>query len=95
MKKVFGVLAAVLILCVLALQFCDLHRFLPMEEVVEEDRRGNMLEALGEAFRNRGVDVDFNSETGEMNLNAAVLFGGDSAELSDAQIEKLYKAHQK
>lgn len=83
MKKFAGVVAALFFLCLFAFHFCDLKSMIPLPEIQEEDLRGSMIEALGQAFRDRGVDVDFNSETGEMNLNAAVLFGGDSAALTD------------
>ena len=82
MKKFAGVVAALFFVCLFLFHFCDLKDKIPFPKE-EEDRRGSMVDALGQTFRERGIDVNFDGQTGEINLNAAVLFGGDSAALSE------------
>ena len=44
---------------------------------------------LEAAFKEKGITVQINKETGEIAIDSSVIFGGDSAELSDAGKEML------
>lgn len=52
-----------------------------IKEIAEKTE--DLTSELAAAFTDAGIDVTTNSETGEMAIDSSVLFGGDSAELSD------------
>lgn len=53
------------------------------EQLAEiEQKQADLLTDLGAAFREAGLDVNLNPETGEIVMVSNVLFGGDSAELT-------------
>lgn len=57
-----------------------------MEETALEQIYQKTEDLTGElenAFKNAGISVTVNRDTGEMAMDASVLFGGDSAELTD------------
>ena len=56
-----------------------------------ETTKKDLLNKLTVAFSNAGINVDINETSGEISLDSSVLFGGDSAELSDAGKEFLNK----
>lgn len=45
-------------------------------------KKENMMNALLAAFKNAGIKVTMDKVSGELTLDSAILFGGDSAELS-------------
>ncbi|MBQ6823664.1 MAG: OmpA family protein [Clostridia bacterium] len=47
-----------------------------------EQKKSRLLGELTAAFKNAGITVAINEETGEMSMDSSVLFGGDSAVLS-------------
>ena len=51
----------------------------------------NLLQNLENAFNQAGLTVKIDEQSGEISLDASVLFGGDSAELTDAGKEFLKK----
>jgi len=53
--------------------------------------KAELLEKLTIAFKNAGINVDINETSGEVSLDSSVLFGGDSAVLSDAGKDFLKK----
>lgn len=53
-----------------------------MEEIL--NTKTDLLKDLEQAFKDEGIDVTVNADTGEMTMDASVLFGGDSAVLTDA-----------
>ena len=64
----------------------ELIEFENMSEDQQKDvvqRKANLLQDLSDAFGKAGLDVQINSATGEIALNAGVLFGYDQADLSD------------
>ncbi len=60
-----------------------------LEDIVE--KKDNLMEDLTVAFANAGIAVTVNAATGELALDASILFGGDSSELTDAGKEFLDK----
>lgn len=60
-----------------------------LEQIVET--KNNLLEDLTKAFADAGISVNVNAKTGEMAMDASVLFGGDSAELTAEGKEFLNK----
>lgn len=60
-----------------------------IETIVE--KKENLVEELANAFKQEGISVTFNEQTGEMAMDASVLFGGDSSELTDIGKEILNK----
>lgn len=52
-----------------------------LENLVE--KKEDLLADLIDAFENEGIEVSVNQETGELALDSSVLFGGDSATLTD------------
>lgn len=60
-----------------------------LEEIVET--KNSLLEDLTKAFADAGITVNVNAKTGEMAMDASILFGGDSAELTDEGKEFLNK----
>lgn len=57
---------------------------LSVEEKVEiNNTKASLLEDLIAAFKQAGLNVSINSKSGTVSLDSSVLFGGDSAELSD------------
>ncbi len=60
------------------------------------ETKNDLVADLSTAFLNAGINVDINKETGEMSLDSTVLFGGDSAELTDegkAFLDKFINAY--
>ena len=53
-----------------------------MQEIVEKE--ASLLQKLTAALNGSGLNVKTDTETGEVSLDASVLFGGDSSALSDA-----------
>ncbi len=53
--------------------------------------KDDLVANLTTAFANAGINVDINRETGEMSVDSTVLFGGDSAVLSEEGKEFLNK----
>ena len=51
-----------------------------LEQLVE--KRDDLVEELTEAFEDAGIAVTVNPQTGELAMDASVLFGGDSTELT-------------
>ncbi len=65
-----------------------------MEDIVE--KKDNLVADLVKAFADEGITVTVNNETGELAMDASVLFGGDSAVLLDegkAFLNKFVKAY--
>lgn len=60
-----------------------------LEEIVET--KNSLLEDLTKAFADAGITVNVNAKTGEMAMDASILFGGDSAELTAEGKEFLNK----
>ena len=52
-----------------------------LENIVE--KKENMMNALIKAFKGAGIKVTMDKVSGELTLDSAVLFGGDSAVLSE------------
>lgn len=52
-----------------------------LEDLVE--KKEDLLADLIAAFEEEGISVSVNEETGELSLDSSVLFGGDSAALTD------------
>lgn len=48
------------------------------------EKKSDLFDALYAEFTAQGIDATVNRQNGEINLNAAVLFGGDSAVISDS-----------
>ena len=64
----------------------ELIEFENMSETQQKDvvqRKADLLKDLSEAFAKAGLDVQINTTTGEIALNAGVLFGYDQADLSE------------
>ena len=60
------------------------------------NKKNEIYDALIESFKAEGINATVNKETGEIALDTAVLFGGDSAVLSDsgkAFLNKFIKAY--
>ena len=58
----------------------------------------DLTDDLAKAFEDEGIKVTVNKTTGEMMLDANVIFGGDSSELTDegkATLQKTMKAYTK
>lgn len=53
-----------------------------LKEIAE--KKTDLFSDLANAFNDAGITVQINKETGEIAMDSAVLFGGDSAELTDA-----------
>lgn len=53
-----------------------------LEQIVQT--KAELLADLEKAFKDEGIKVTVNAETGEMTMDASVLFGGDSSVLTDA-----------
>lgn len=53
-----------------------------LEQVVKTKEQ--LLQELEQAFEEEGISVTVNGDTGEMAMDASILFGGDSAVLTDA-----------
>ncbi len=51
-----------------------------LEDIVE--KKENLLEDLVKAFADEGIAVTVNPTTGELAMDASILFGGDSAQLT-------------
>lgn len=51
-----------------------------LEALVE--KKENLMDDLVDAFEDAGISVSVNDKTGELAMDASVLFGGDSAELT-------------
>lgn len=65
-----------------------------LEDVI--NKKNNLFDDLANAFTNEGIEVTVNKETGEIALDSSVLFGGDSAELTNegkAFLNKFIKAY--
>ncbi len=60
-----------------------------LEEIIE--KKDNLVEDLTAAFADAGITVTVNAATGELAMDASILFGGDSSELTDAGKEFLDK----
>ncbi len=59
-------------------------------------KKSDLFDELSLAFKNEGVNVTVNKESGEIALDSSVLFGGDSAELTDdgkAFLNKFIRAY--
>ena len=70
------------------------------KEELEEinTKKSDLMTDLETEFKNEGINVSVNRETGELAMDSTVLFGGDSAELSDegkAFLDKFVKAYTK
>jgi outer membrane protein OmpA-like peptidoglycan-associated protein len=52
-----------------------------LKEIAEKEE--DLFEDLANAFNDAGITVSVNKETGEIAMDSTVLFGGDSAELTD------------
>ncbi len=46
-------------------------------------KKENLLEDLAKAFEDEGINVTVDSKTGELAMDSSILFGGDSAALTD------------
>jgi len=60
------------------------------------DKKADLLDDLSTAFQAEGLTVTVNRQTGEIAMDASVLFGGDSAELTaegKAFLDKFIKAY--
>lgn len=60
------------------------------------DKKEDLYNDLYEEFKNNGIEVKINRATGEIAMDSTVLFGGDSAELTDEGkdfIDKFLKAY--
>ena len=60
------------------------------------ETKANLLEDLKKEFAAQGIDVTVNKVTGELAMDASVLFGGDSAVITDAGktlLNKFLKAY--
>lgn len=65
-----------------------------LENMVEKN--DNLLEDLENAFIQEGLPVTVNEETGEMSMDSSILFGGDSAVLTEegkAFLDKFIKVY--
>lgn len=60
-----------------------------IETIVE--KKESLVQELASAFEQEGISVTVNEESGEMAMDASVLFGGDSSELTDIGKEILNK----
>lgn len=60
-----------------------------LETIIE--KKNNLLEDLTKAFADAGITVNVDAKTGEMAMDASILFGGDSAELTAEGKEFLNK----
>lgn len=60
-----------------------------MKEIAE--KKADLYDDLYNEFKANGISVQINRATGEIAMDATVLFGGDSAELTDAGKEFLNK----
>lgn len=59
-------------------------------------KKASLLEDLVASFQKEGIAVTVNKETGELSMDSSVLFGGDSAELTDEGkvfLDKFVKAY--
>lgn len=63
------------------------------EETIKEiaEKKEDLYDALYNEFKANGITVQINRSTGEIAMDATVLFGGDSAELTDEGKEFLNK----
>ncbi len=61
----------------------DLEKLSESEIKVIAEKQEDLFEDLSEAFNNAGINVNVNRETGEIAMDSTVLFGGDSADLTD------------
>ncbi len=52
-----------------------------LEDVI--NKKNSLFDDLAAAFTDEGINVTVNKETGEISLDSSVLFGGDSAELTN------------
>lgn len=63
-----------------------------------DTKKSDLMTDLETEFKNEGIEVSVNRETGELAMDSTVLFGGDSAELSNegkAFLDKFVKAYTK
>ncbi len=61
----------------------DIYQILSGKQLdTTEQKKTNLLDELIAAFQASGINVTVNQETGEMALEASVLFGGDSSVLT-------------
>lgn len=59
-------------------------------------KKSSLIEDISKAFAEIGINIDVNKTTGEIAMDSAVLFGGDSADVSDegkALLNKLVKVY--
>ena len=61
----------------------DIEALEPAEIEFFIQAKDDLVANLATAFANAGINVDINRETGEMSVDSTVLFGGDSAVLSE------------
>ena len=65
-----------------------------IEAVIERKQR--LIADIAKAFSDVGINVDINASTGELAMDSSVLFGGDSADITDsgkALLNKVVKAY--
>ena len=54
------------------------------EEIKEiAEKKSDLFDDLNKEFQSKGIDVTINRATGEIAMDASVLFGGDSAEITE------------
>lgn len=61
----------------------DLSALTESEIEVIAEKREDLFDDLSESFNNAGINVNVNRDTGEIAMDSTVLFGGDSAELTN------------
>ena len=67
---------------------------LQLEDLMK--KKATLLDDLIASFQKEGITVTVNKETGELSMDSSVLFGGDSAELTDEGkvfLDKFVKAY--
>lgn len=75
----------------------DVYRIMAGEQLATiAEKKASLLDDLIAAFKEAGITVSVNEETGELAMDSSVLFGGDSAELTaegKAFLNKFIKAY--
>ncbi len=69
----------------------DLEKLSESEIKVIAEKQEDLFENLSKSFNNAGINVNVNRDTGEIAMDSTVLFGGDSADLTDEGKEFLNK----
>ena len=77
----------------------DIAKFKELDEeqiAIIVEKKTNLLEDLEKTFKQAGINVNIDKESGEIMLDSSILFGYDSADLSDdgkAFLNKFLKAY--